>query len=204
VFKFRNCLLSFSIDWRTWEQISEYNIWTEEVTYSQVWRTLHEEQNLCFSPNIGQLGWSNQGDIICKTYRGMTYRPYIRNCDLKPEKRPPLAIPRLRSDDNIKVVFIDIGLRYYSVDWIELARDRAFLLCKRRTFYRQLSNCQLSSKDLGWLILNYYYFQISLTLLILPCTVRESSPMWICFHKDITSRITFDKRKGQNIAPVGI
>jgi hypothetical protein len=39
-----------------------------------------------------------------------------------PEGKRPLGRPRLRWEDNIKMVIQEMG--YWGVDWIELAKDR--------------------------------------------------------------------------------
>jgi len=89
------------------------------------WRKLHNEElnDLYSSPNIfrviksGRMRW--EGHVACMGERRGVHRVLVG----KPEGKRPLARPRRRLEDNIKMDLQEVGCGG-SMDWIEMAQDR--------------------------------------------------------------------------------
>ena len=87
------------------------------------WRKLYNEKlnDLYCSPNILwviklRMRWT--GHVACMGQRRGVYRVLVG----KPERKKPLARPRHRWEDNIKMDLQDVGCG--GMDWIKLAQDR--------------------------------------------------------------------------------
>jgi hypothetical protein len=91
----------------------------DEVTGE--WRELHNEErhHLYFSPSIISLIKSRRTRWVGLVARMGEKKSLFVG---KPEGKRPLARPRRRWVDNIKVDLLEIG--WGSVDWISLAQDR--------------------------------------------------------------------------------
>jgi len=94
----------------------------DEVTGE--WRRLHNEElnDLYSSPNIVRVIKSRRmrcaGHVACMGEERWVYRVLVG----KPVGRRPLARPRHRWVDNIRMDLQEVGCRY--MDWIVLAQDR--------------------------------------------------------------------------------
>ena len=94
----------------------------DEVTGE--WRKLHNEElnDLYFSPNIFRVIKSRlmiwTGHVACMGDMTGAYRVLVG----KPEEKRPLARPRRRWKDHIKMDLQEVGCG--GMDWIELAQDR--------------------------------------------------------------------------------
>jgi hypothetical protein len=88
------------------------------------WRKLHNEEHhiLYSSPNIirqiksSRMKWA--GHVAHMGEERNVYRVLVE----KPERKRPLARPRCRWEDGIRMDLREIGCG--SVDWIQLAQDR--------------------------------------------------------------------------------
>ena len=58
------------------------------------------------------------GHVTRMEVRGCTYRVLVR----KPEGKRPLGRPKVKWEDNIKMVLQEVGCG--GMDWIDLAQDR--------------------------------------------------------------------------------
>jgi len=94
----------------------------DEVT--KEWRKLHNEElnDMYSSPNIVRVIKSRRmrwaGYVARIRERRGVYRVLVG----KPEGKGPLARPRRRWEDNIKMDLQEVGCE--GMDWMELARDR--------------------------------------------------------------------------------
>ena len=94
----------------------------EEVTGE--WRKLHNEElkGLYSSPNIVRVIKSRRMRWAGHVARIGEGRGVYRVLVGKPEGKGPLARPRRRWEDNIRIELQEVGLGYE--DWIELAQGR--------------------------------------------------------------------------------
>jgi hypothetical protein len=88
------------------------------------WRKLHNDElhDLCSSLNIVRVIKSRRmrwvGNVTCMGEGRGVYRVLVG----RPEGKRPLARPRRRWEDNIKMNFREIGID--GANWIQLAQDR--------------------------------------------------------------------------------
>jgi hypothetical protein len=87
------------------------------------WRRLHNEElnDLCSSPTIIRLIKSTMrwaGHVARMGEKRAAYRILVG----RPEGRRPLGRPRLSWEDNIKIDLQEV--RWWGMNWIELAEDR--------------------------------------------------------------------------------
>jgi len=89
------------------------------------WRKLHNEElnDLYSSPNIVQVIKSRRMKCAGHVARVGEWRDVYRLLVGKPEGKRPLARPRLRWEDIIKMDLQEVGCG--GMDWIKLAQDRA-------------------------------------------------------------------------------
>jgi hypothetical protein len=104
------------------------------------WRKLHNDElhDLCSSPNIFRVIKSRRirwaGHVACMGEGRGTYRLLVG----RPEGKRPMARPRRRWEDNIKMDLGEIGID--GANWIRLAQDRVHW----RTFVNTMMNLRVA------------------------------------------------------------
>ena len=99
-------------------------VWTTRDAVTGEWRKLHNGQlnDLYCSPNIIRVIKSRKMRWAGHVARMGASRGELRILVVKPEGKRPIARPRFRWEDNIKVDLQEVGCE--GMDWIELAQDR--------------------------------------------------------------------------------